>query len=197
MSNGKWAFVFRCEHSNMSTIWTIGHSTRSAEEFVRMIETHGIELLADVRAFPSSRRYPQFNKSALQESLSTAGVIYRHMPSLGGRRQPSPHSKNTAWKNSSFRAYADYMETNSFTEGISSLIELAKEKRTAIMCAEALWWRCHRSLLADYFKASGWEVLHIVSETKTEDHPYTAAATVRNGKLSYAGLFGEAGSDGS
>jgi uncharacterized protein (DUF488 family) len=173
------------------TIWTIGHSTRSAEEFTSLLKAHGIEQLVDVRAFPTSRRYPHFNREQLQKSLEQSGVSYIHMASLGGRRSPLPKSKNTAWKNASFRAYADYMESRGFAEGVATLSERAREKRTAIMCAEAVWWRCHRSLLADYFKAAGWKVLHILSEKKTEEHPYTAAATVIDGKLSYAGLFRE------
>jgi uncharacterized protein (DUF488 family) len=174
------------------TIWTIGHSTRSGEEFIELLKAHSIELLIDVRAFPSSRRYPQFDKEQLQASLEAEGVSYRHMASLGGRRKASPDSRNTAWRNSAFRAYADYMETSGFKQGIDQLIELAREKRAVIMCAEAVWWRCHRSLLADYLKAAGWEVLHILSATKAEEHPYTAAATVIDGKLSYAGLLRDA-----
>jgi uncharacterized protein (DUF488 family) len=173
-------------------VWTIGHSTRSAEEFMEILNAHRIETIADVRAFPSSRRYPQFNKQSLSSALSSAGIEYQHLPALGGRRQPSPASRNTAWKNPSFRAYADYMETDAYAQGIEALLELACSRRTAAMCAEAVWWRCHRSLIADYLKATEVQVIHIMSANKTELHPYTAAANIVGGKLSYAGLLHDA-----
>jgi uncharacterized protein (DUF488 family) len=173
------------------TIWTVGHSTRSGEEFTALLTAHQVELVADVRAFASSRRYPQFNKENLAGALKELGVGYRHMPELGGRRQPSKSSRNIAWKNASFRGYADYMETENFREGVGSLLAGAREKRTAIMCAEALWWRCHRSLIADYLKVRGSLVLHIVSATAAEEHPYTSAARVLEGELSYAALLHE------
>ena len=149
-------------------IWTIGHSTRSAEEFNQLLITHAIEALVDVRSFPGSRRYPQFNKSELSRALESDGILYSHNPKLGGRRRPSAHSKNTAWKNASFRAYADHIETEEFAQGIQELLEIAKSKRTAVMCAEALWWRCHRSLIADFLKAKGLTVIHILDSKKTE-----------------------------
>ena len=173
------------------SIWTIGHSTRSAEEFVEILLSHQIAALVDVRSFPGSRRYPQFNKAELAASLQEAGIQYLHNPQLGGRRRPTLHSKNTAWKNASFRAYADHMETEEFEQGIEDLLEVGNAKRTAVMCAEALWWRCHRSLISDYLKAHGVDVIHIIDEKKTEEHPYTSAARIVDGKLSYEGLFSE------
>jgi uncharacterized protein DUF488 len=184
---------FRREQVNRlgdaSRIWTIGHSTRGAEEFVEILREHQIEVLVDVRSFPGSRRYPHFNKGPLSETLPEAGIEYLHAPELGGRRKPRPGSKNIAWQNEGFRGYADYMETADFQNGIKALLELGGSKRAAIMCAEALWWRCHRSLIADYLKARGVEVIHIVSTGKAELHPYTSAARVINGRLSYEGLL--------
>jgi uncharacterized protein (DUF488 family) len=187
-------------------IWTIGHSTRTIDEFVSLLKANGIKLLADVRAFPGSKRYPQFNKDALAESLSAQGIRYEHLPQLGGKRKSKPDSRNTAWRNASFRAYADYMETDQFQKGIERLLDVAAQGAapkafgaevrhdgweavtlcpTAIMCAEAVWWRCHRSLIADYLKARGVEVLHILGSNKVEPHPYTSAARIVNGELSY------------
>jgi uncharacterized protein (DUF488 family) len=172
-----------------SIIWTIGHSTRSADEFQEILRSHEIETLVDVRSFPGSRRYPHFNKLELANFLQQIGVEYSHSPQLGGRRRPNAHSKNTAWKNASFRAYADHMETDEFKKGIEDLLRLLNEKRIAIMCAEALWWRCHRSLISDYLKARGIEVIHILDGKHTEEHPYTSAARIVEGRLSYEGLF--------
>jgi uncharacterized protein (DUF488 family) len=174
-----------------TAIWTIGHSTRSLEEFTSLLAAHKITALVDVRSFPGSRRYPHFSKSALSLSLPAQGIVYSHNPELGGRRRPSAASKNTAWKNASFRAYADHMESAEFNKGIEDLLQLASSNRVAIMCAEALWWRCHRSLIADFLKANGVEVIHIFDTNKTEEHPYTAAARIVDGQLSYEGLFKE------
>jgi uncharacterized protein (DUF488 family) len=143
-------------------------------------------LLADVRAFPGSKRYPQFNKDALAESLKAHGIRYEHFPELGGKRKSRPDSRNAAWRNASFRGYADYMETEQFQKGIERLLDVAAEAGpTAIMCAEAVWWRCHRSLISDYLRAREVEVLHILGANKVEPHPYTSAARIVNGKLSY------------
>jgi uncharacterized protein (DUF488 family) len=150
---------------------------------------HGIELLVDVRTFPMSRRYPQFNKSVLAETLASKGIDYRHEPRLGGRRNPRTDSHNTAWRNAMFRGYADHMETDEFAAGIKELLELANASRTAVMCAEAVWWKCHRSMIADYLKAADHTVLHIVDEKKTEEHPFTSAARIVDGELSYRGLL--------
>src|SRR5205807_6145813 len=167
-------------------IWTIGHSTRTIDEFVSLLKENEINLLADVRAWPGSRHYPQFNKEALAESLSAHGIRYEHFLELGGRRRPRSDSKNTAWRNASFRGYADYMETEQFQKGVERLLDVATEAgASAIMCAEAVWWRCHRSLIADYLKARGVEVLNILGANKVEPHPYTSAARIVNGELSY------------
>ena len=185
-------------------IWTIGHSTRGIDEFVSLLKQNEINLLADVRAWPGSKRYPQFNKDALTESLRAHGIRYQHFPELGGKRKSKPDSRNTAWRNASFRGYADYMETEQFQKGVERLLAFARSDglgsrrnehdgweavtpcAIAIMCAEAVWWRCHRSLIADYLKARGVEVLHVLSANKVEPHPYTSAARIVNGELSYA-----------
>ena len=168
-------------------IWTIGHSTRAIDEFISLLKENEIKLLADVRAWPGSKRYPQFNKDALAESLTAHGIRYEHFLELGGKRKSKPDSRNTAWRNASFRGYADYMETEQFQKGIERLLNLAAEAGPiAVMCAEAVWWRCHRSLIADYLKSRGVEVLHVLGANKAELHPYTSAARIVNGKLSYA-----------
>ena len=168
-------------------MWTIGHSTRMIDKFISLLEEHGIKSLADVRLLPGSKRYPQFNKETLADSLGKAGIRYEHFPELGGRRKAKPDSKNRAWRNESFRGYADYMETEEFDKGIKRFLDLAADAGpTALMCAEAVWWRCHRSLIADYLKARSIEVMHILDANKSEPHPYTSAARVANGKLSYA-----------
>jgi uncharacterized protein (DUF488 family) len=168
------------------TVWTVGHSTRTLDEFLELLTANDIEALADVRRFPASRKHPHFNQDALRDSLSGIGVEYVPLPELGGRRRPRPDSHNTVWRNESFRGYADYMETEGFRAGIKRLLELARRRRTAVMCAEAVWWRCHRSLIADYLKAGGVCVRHILDGTTTEIHPYTSAARVRDGRLSYS-----------
>ena len=173
----------------MFTIWTVGHSTRGGEEFGKILAAQGIEVLVDVRSFPGSRRYPQFNKPALSESLANLGIEYKHAPALGGRRTPRVDSHNTAWRNASFRAYADHMETEEFRNGVKELLQLAGERRVAVMCAEAVWWRCHRSLISDYLKAAGHRVVHIIDEKKTEEHPFTSAARIVDGELTYRGLL--------
>jgi len=168
-------------------IWTIGHSTREIDIFISLLEENGIKLVVDVRGLPGSKRYPQFNKEALADSLGQQGIRYEHFPELGGRRKPKKDSQNTAWRNASFRGYADYMETEEFQKGIERLIDLASEVGpAAIMCAEAVWWRCHRALISDYLKVRGIEVVHIVDANKIEPHPYTSAAHLIDGTLSYA-----------
>jgi len=156
------------------------------EEFLELLKASGIRALADVRQFPGSRRFPHFNRDQLPEALAAAGIDYVHFPELGGRRRTRADSPNTAWRNEAFRGYADYMDTAAFQSGIERLLQLAKEKPTAMMCAEVLWWRCHRGLIADHLKAAGHEVLHILGPNKTEIHPFTSAARIVNGKLSYA-----------
>jgi uncharacterized protein (DUF488 family) len=167
-------------------IWTIGHSTRAIDDFISLLKENEINLLVDVRAWPGSKRYPQFNKDTLAESLNAHRIRYEHFPELGGKRKSKPDSRNTAWRNASFRGYADYMETEQFQKGIERLLDVAAEAGpTAIMCAEAVWWRCHRSLIADYLKARGVEVLHVLGANKVEPHPYTSASRIVNGELSY------------
>ena len=167
-------------------IWTIGHSTRSIEDFISLLKKNEIKLLADVRSLPGSKRYPQFNREALAESLNAHGMRYEHFPELGGRRKPNTASRNTAWRNASFRGYADYMETEEFHKGVERLLAFAREAGPAtIMCAEAVWWRCHRSLISDFLKVRGIEVMHILSVDKVEPHPFTSAAQIVGRMLSY------------
>lgn len=168
------------------SIWTIGHSTRTITAFIEMLTAHKIEAVADMRRFPGSRRYPQFDQDALRASLADAYIAYEPFPELGGRRKSRPDSHNTAWRNASFRGYADYMETDAFRAGIARLLELAGRERTAMMCSEAVWWRCHRALIADFLKAEGIQVLHILSASKTEVHPFTSVARIQGGRLSYS-----------
>jgi len=167
------------------TIWTIGHSTHTLGEFIEMLFSFEIKLLADIRSFPGSRKFPQFNKENLEASLPENGIEYIHLKKLGGRRKVNPDSKNTSWRHLAFRAYADYMETEDFKIGIEELEAVAKKQRTAYMCSEAVWWRCHRSMVSDYLKSEGWKVMHIMSAGKEVEHPYTAPAKIVNGRLTY------------
>src|SRR4030095_1832096 len=158
----------------ISRIWTIGHSTRTIDIFFSLLEESGIKLVADVRSLPGSKRYPQFNREMLAKLLTEHGIGYEHFPELGGRRKARKDSHNTAWRNKSFRGYADHMETAEFASGVARWRETADSHgATAIMCAEAVWWKCHRSLIADYLKAHGVEVIHIIDASKTEPHPFT------------------------
>lgn len=168
-----------------NTIYTIGHSTRTLDEFIALLEAFSIKMLVDVRSYPGSRRYPHFNKENLAKELPLNNILYMHLASLGGRRKSSVHSKNSAWKNDAFRGYADYMETDEFKNGIEELKNIASKHNTAFMCSEAVWWRCHRSMIADYLKAEGWKVLHIINDKKKEEHPYTEPAQIIKGKLFY------------
>jgi uncharacterized protein (DUF488 family) len=164
-------------------IWTIGHSTHTIEEFVELLQAFEIKLLADVRSYPGSRRYPQFNKENLANTLHSVGIEYVHLLALGGRRKALPDSINTEWENKSFRGYADYMQTDEFKNGIKELEQFALKQPTVYMCSEAVWWRCHRSMVSDYLKDAGWTVIHIMSLTKSEEHPYTTVARNRQGNL--------------
>lgn len=166
-------------------IWTIGHSTHTLDEFIAMLKSFEIEMVADVRSFPGSRKFPQFNKEALEISLPQNKIQYVHLKQLGGRRKVSPDSKNTSWRHPAFRGYADYMETKPFCEGIKTLEEIASRQRTAYMCSEAVWWRCHRSMVSDFLKAKGWKVMHIMGTGKANEHPYTQPARILDGKLTY------------
>lgn len=166
-------------------VYTIGHSTRDLDEFVGLLQQNDIEVVVDVRSFPGSRKFPQFNKESLEVTLPERWIEYVHFKQLGGRRRVKPDSRNTAWRNESFRAYADYMETAEFREGIEDLLDIAEEKRPVIMCSEAVWWRCHRSMISDYLKAAGVTVLHIMGDDKLVEHPFTAVAKIRDGRLDY------------
>lgn len=168
-------------------VWTIGHSSRPWDAFVALLEAHRVEAIADVRRFPGSRKHPHFSQEALKKGLNDQGIVYMHFPELGGRRPARPDSHNVAWRNDAFRGYADYMETPAFEAGMQRFLALAGEKRTALMCAEAVWWRCHRGLISDWLKVRGVEVLHVTSAEPASEHPYTAAAAVVDGRLSYAG----------
>lgn len=169
----------------MPTLWTIGHSTLTQEAFIADLCAQDITLLVDVRRYPGSRRLPWTERTALAEALAGQGIGYVHMPALGGRRSPAERSPHTAWRHAAFRGYADHMDTPAFAHVLEKLKEIAAAHRTAIMCAEALWWKCHRGLIADRLKADGWTVLHIRGASVTE-HPYTAAARIVDGRLTYA-----------
>lgn len=166
-------------------IYTIGHSTRTAEEFIAILKSFGIKTVADIRSYPGSRRFPQFNKENLKFLLKTNGIEYIHMQDLGGRRKVKKDSHNNRWKNDSFRGYADYMESEEFTNAAGELEKIAMQQPVAYMCSEAVWWRCHRSMVSDWLKAKGWKVMHIMSADKAQEHPYTQAARVSGNKVYY------------
>ncbi len=170
------------------TIWTVGHSTRGANGFVAMLKAHGIQRLVDIRTVPRSARNPQFNKDELPATLGMHGIEYLHMAGLGGLRHPRKDSSNTAWKNDSFRGYADYMETADFKHSLEDLIEAANSRRVAVMCAEAVPWRCHRSLVADALNARGIEVEHIMTDTSAKRHVIIPFARIDGVQVSYPGL---------
>ncbi len=172
----------------VNAIFTVGHSTHPIEEFIRILEAHGIEQLVDVRTIPRSRRNPQFNSEALSASLNHAGFEYRHMAGLGGLRHPRPDSLNTGWRNASFRGYADHMQTPAFQRDLQTLMELASKKPTAIMCAEAVPWRCHRSLIADALVARGVEIQEILTAAKSQPHKLTPFAKVEGTSVTYPGV---------
>jgi len=167
-------------------LWTIGHSTRDINDFTALLKANHIETLADVRHFPGSRKYPHFNVDPLQHALHDASIDYEPFTELGGRRKVMPDSPNTAWRHPAFRGYADYMQTDAFHAGIERLKSLADRKRTAIMCAEAVWWRCHRGLISDLFKLHGTRVLHITGPGAPGEHPYTSAARIVDERLDYS-----------
>ena len=173
------------------TIWTIGHSTRTAAEFRDVLGSQAIELVADVRRFPGSRRLPQFARAALGDDLRASGISYEWLPTLGGRRAPRPDSVNTGWRHPAFRGYADHILTEEFADGLVELVTLAYGLRTVVMCAELLWWRCHRRLIADVLTTLGITVIHIRDAMLTEPHRLTEPAHLVNGALSYRRLDGE------
>ncbi len=164
-------------------LYTVGHSTRSQQELLELIA--GVTVLADVRSFPNSRRHPQFNREELQRWLPAAGIQYVHLPELGGRRQPQADSPNGAWRERGFRGYADHMGSPQFARGIEQLQALARERPTAIMCAEAPWWRCHRRLVADWLVAHGWEVQHLGTGAPAKHELSEFAHRKPNGRLTY------------
>jgi uncharacterized protein (DUF488 family) len=177
------------------TIFTIGHSTHPLSEFARLLEAHEIRQLGDIRTVPRSRRHPHFSREALAVSLPDRGIAYRHFPSLGGRRKPRPDSRTGAWRVEGFRGYADYMETPEFEQALDELLAWAAgpgsgsaSYRSVIMCAESVWWRCHRQLVADALVARGVEVRHITSEKSPTTHILTAFARLTNQRVSYPGL---------
>jgi uncharacterized protein (DUF488 family) len=171
----------------VSRVYTIGHSTRSADDFVALLRAHAVDRLADVRTIPQSRRNPQFGRDALQARLAAEGIGYRHFPELGGLRRPRRDSPNTGWQNASFQGYADYMLTAAFASAVDELLVFAAASTAAVMCAEAVWWRCHRRLLSDALVARGVEVGHITGETRVEWHRLTAFARAAGGHLVYPG----------
>lgn len=171
--------------SSTKQIWTIGHSTHTIEKFIGILQSFHIEMLVDIRHFPGSRKFPQFNKPNLEIILPENNIGYMHLADLGGRRKVRAHSKNQVWHHPSFRGYADYMETDAFKKAIQILEETGMQYITAYMCAEAVWWRCHRSLVSDYLKVSGWEVWHIMDTGKAVPHPFTTPARIHEGQLSY------------
>ena len=168
-----------------STVWTIGHSSRPMADFLALLAGEGIERLADIRRFAGSRAHPHFNPEPLAAALAEAGVEYLPFPELGGRRKARPDSTNTVWRHPAFRGYADYMETPEFHVGLERLKTVAAAGRTSLLCSEAVWWRCHRSMVADALKADGVLVLHIMERGKTVEHPYTSAARIVDGELRY------------
>ena len=172
-------------------VWTVGHSTRTSDSFIDLLEHHGIRAIADVRRFPGSRRLPQYMSGHLEASLAEHGIAYSWIESLGGRRAPADAGMS-AWRNASFRGYAEHLKTEEFACGMRQLLSLAAAQPTAIMCAEVLWWRCHRSMIADVLKLRGIEVLHIQDERRVNVHPFTSPARQVNGELTYDDRVGVA-----
>ena len=168
--------------------WTVGHSTRQLDEFLAVLSAYEIELIADVRRFPGSRRLPHFSSNDLERSLAERGIAYVWLPSLGGRRRPDSHSVNTGWRHPAFRGYADYIATEEFASGLFELTMLAGGLRTAVMCAEVLWWRCHRRIIADVLASLGLPVVHIRDESNAELHQLVPPARMARGSLSYSPL---------
>jgi uncharacterized protein (DUF488 family) len=166
-------------------IYTIGHSTRSSGELVQLLEKYRVGLLADVRTAPGSRRMPHFNRDRLAPLLESRGIGYAHLKELGGLRRPRPGSANTGWRNEGFRGYADHLDSADFREGLHELERLADERSTAVMCAEAVPWRCHRSILADVLTVRGWDVVHIISDEELRSHELTRFAHVEGGNITY------------
>ena len=172
-------------------VMTVGHSTRTLDEFIRLLKAHGAACVVDVRTIPRSRHNPQFNKESLPQSLKKAGLKYVHLPALGGLRHAREDSPNAGWQNASFRGYADYMQTPGFAQGIEELIRLASQDQIVLMCAEAVPWRCHRSLIADALLVRGIRAEHIMNVTRRQVHVLTPFAKVRGISLAYPGETSE------
>ena len=171
------------------TIYTVGHSNQPVDRFIALVQGHGVRQVADVRLIPKSARHPHFAGTALAASLKEAGIAYRHFPDLGGMRKPRPDSVNTAWRVETFRGYADYMCTPAFKEALASLLAFAAEGRTAVMCAEAVWWQCHRRLLADALLVRNVPVVHILSPAAPKPHELSEFARAQGGEVIYPGLL--------
>jgi uncharacterized protein (DUF488 family) len=171
--------------SDEITAWTIGNSTRWLDAFLSLLTQQQIEAIVDVRSFPGSRHYSHFGSLALQDSLARHEIAYHWLPALGGRRRPVPNSRNVVWRNMNFRGYADYMQTTKFATGLDDLLESVRRSRTVLMCAELVWWRCHRSMIADALRARGIDVVHILDAKHTTLHPWTAPARIVDGQLTY------------
>lgn len=168
------------------TVWTVGHSTHSFPEFLDILQAQAIETVADVRRFPGSRRHPQFGAEALSRSLATHGIDYHWFSELGGRRRPDAlEAEGSAWRHPSFRAYAQHLRSEEFAQGLHSLLHVAKASRTAVMCSELLWWRCHRRLIADVMVFCGWKVIHLMSAMEHIEHRLSAPVSVSPKGLSY------------
>jgi uncharacterized protein (DUF488 family) len=176
-----------------TVVFTIGHSNRPVDAFIAALAAHRIERLVDIRAFPHSRAQPQFDQAALAESLRREGIAYEHAPALGGRRRRDRSvgdEVNGAWENASFHAYADYALSRDFTDALDDLVANATDVRTAIMCAEAVWWRCHRRIVTDHLLARGVDVVHVMDATKAESATLSPHARVKNGSVTYPSLLG-------
>jgi uncharacterized protein (DUF488 family) len=171
----------------VNSIWTIGHSNHTLDKFLQILAAHNIEIVIDVRRFPASRKWPHFNAAALAQSLPARGIAYAGVPELGGRRKARPDSLHTAWRVEAFRGYADFTDTPEFQEGLEKLMTLARERRAAVMCAEALPWRCHRSLIADALIARSWEVFDVLSEREARPHKLPDFARVEGERVVYDG----------
>ena len=175
--------------TGLAPIYTIGHSTRTADELLAMLQAHAVTAVADVRAIPRSRRHPHFSAAALQSSLAAHRIAYHHLPGLGGLRTPSPDSRHSGWREPAFRAYADHMATPEFRETLAALLQIGQKFLAAVMCAESQWWQCHRQLIADALLVRGIEVRHIVSATEAPAHQLTPFAQVVGGEVRYPGLL--------
>ena len=174
-------------HDSNAAIFTIGHSNHEIEQFIELLERHAIEELADIRRFPGSRKHPHFNRERLQEALDGRGIRYCWIEALGGRRKAaaSGTSENLAWRSASFRNYADYMSSEEFRQGVATLVEASSARRPAMMCAEGLWWQCHRRLVSDFLLAQGFKVEHIMPNGQLKPHILTPGAVVADGRVTY------------